>query len=385
MSTISKRNFELLYKDKDYSHILSEVLAKGDIFESNKLRQDFEGSPFKDCRSIICRLTFDEGMSEDMSPREALEFRASNGVTNVNAVDQVEYGEVPLVYNEVMSIASALRAEQIGRVAVTELAPGGHILAHRDFGAYHDFYDRIHIVLGGEGCHFRCGAEVVKMLPGEVWIFNNRDVHEVWNYSNSYRYHLVIDLKLSGSRVVRWPVVKDYANNMEFLAPSVEGAKVNEHLRKESLVYAVEELSNSLIAEVTPLLTAHYEELALNKEHVPLSPIWEKYQVVADNKELFILTCRKAGKLIGYFVGFVQPSLHYSTCLTCSMDIFFISKEYRGGSLGIKLFRAVEKELRLRKVQRWFVGSKEHADASKLFERLKFTKVETYYSKWLGE
>lgn len=67
------------------------------------------------------------------------------------------------------------------------------------------------------------------------------------------------------------------------------------------------------------------------------------------------------------------------------MDIFYIAREHRNGSLGVRLFRAVEKELRLLKVQRWFVGSKEHADASKLFERLQFAKVETYYSKWLGE
>lgn len=213
----TERNFEMLYRGRDYSHLLAEVTKLDDIFGSNVIRQDFEGSPFRDCRSIICRLTFDEGLTEEMTPEEALQYRASVGVTNIQAIDQADYQSVPQVYLEVMKLAAALKVEQIGRVLVTELAPGGHILAHRDFGAYHDFYDRMHIVIGGAGCHFKCGKEIVKMLPGEVWAFNNRDVHEVWNESNSFRYHIVMDFKLQGDRVTRWPEVKDYANNTEFL------------------------------------------------------------------------------------------------------------------------------------------------------------------------
>jgi hypothetical protein len=49
------------------------------------------------------------------------------------------------------------------------------------------------------------------------------------------------------------------------------------------------------------------------------------------------------------------------------------------------MFRFVEAELRRRGVQRWFMGSKTHADASPLFKRIGATPVETYYSKWIGE
>ena len=147
----------------------------------------------------------------------------------------------------------------------------------------------------------------------------------------------------------------------------------------------VEALSEALIMEIMPLLDKHYNELALDQEHVKLNPIWSRYAAAAVADELLVVTCRKEGVLLGYFVGFVSPSLHYETCLTCAMDIFYIDKEYRKGSLGIKLFRKVEKELRGLGVQRWIVGSKVHADASKLFERLQFGKIETIYSKWLGD
>ena len=96
-------------------------------------------------------------------------------------------------------------------------------------------------------------------------------------------------------------------------------------------------------------------------------------------------TNREAGKLVGYFVGFVAPGLHYETCLTLTMDIFYVHPDHRRGIGGLKLFRAVEKEAKRRGVQRMLVGSKCHADASTLFERLGYTEVERYYSMWLGD
>jgi N-acetylglutamate synthase-like GNAT family acetyltransferase len=70
--------------------------------------------------------------------------------------------------------------------------------------------------------------------------------------------------------------------------------------------------------------------------------------------------------------------------LTCTMDIFYVRADKRKGTAGVRLFRFVEAELRRRGVQRWFMGSKCHADASALFERIGAQKVEVYYAKWIG-
>lgn len=137
--------------------------------------------------------------------------------------------------------------------------------------------------------------------------------------------------------------------------------------------------------EIRVLLPEHYKELALNQDHVPLDPQYELYVDRERNGALLFMVLRDAGEMIGYFIGFVAPGLHYKTCLTCSMDIFYVRKDKRQGSAGVRLFRAVEAELRRRGVQRWFMGSKLHADASALFKRIGASPVETYYSKWLGE
>jgi GNAT superfamily N-acetyltransferase len=139
------------------------------------------------------------------------------------------------------------------------------------------------------------------------------------------------------------------------------------------------------LAELQALLPLHYRELALNQDKVPLQPQYHIYIERERAGGLLFVTLRDAGELVGYFIGFIAPGLHYETCLTCTMDIFYVRADRRSGSAGVRMFRFVEAELRRRGVQRWFMGSKIHADASALFKRIGAAPVETYYSKWLGE
>ncbi len=129
----------------------------------------------------------------------------------------------------------------------------------------------------------------------------------------------------------------------------------------------------------------HWEELALNKDKVPLAPQYDVYEARDDAGQLLLVTLREAGRLVGYFIGFIAPGLHYKTCLTLTMDIFWTHPDVRGGFAGVKLFRAVEKDARRRGVHRIFYGSKMHKDASRLFEFLKMEPVEMYYTKWIGD
>lgn len=147
---------------------------------------------------------------------------------------------------------------------------------------------------------------------------------------------------------------------------------------------AVESLTE-ILEELKPLLPVHWEELALNKDKVPLDPQYDIYLKRDQLGEVLFMTLRDAGKIVGYFIGVIAPGLHYKTCLTCTMDIFYVYPDARGTGGGFILFKAVEKECKRRGVQRMFVGSKLHKDASWLFEKLGYDEVERYYSVWLGE
>lgn len=137
--------------------------------------------------------------------------------------------------------------------------------------------------------------------------------------------------------------------------------------------------------EVKPLLPRHWEELALDKDLYPLAPQYDVYLDRDARGEVFLIAMRSAGQLVGYFIGFVTPGLHYSTCLTLTPDIFWIAPEFRGQRGGAMLFQAVETEVRRRGIDRMFVGTKVHLDCSGLFDALGYTRVEAIYSKTFTE
>lgn len=155
----------------------------------------------------------------------------------------------------------------------------------------------------------------------------------------------------------------------------------------------VERLHDTM-EELKPHFDPHWQELALNQDKVPLDPQYGIYFERENLGEVLLVVLREAGKVVGYFVGFVAPALHYQTCLTLTMDIFWLHPDYRAidslsqleaHMLAMQLFEAVREEAKRRGVQRVFYGSKLHKDASRVFEELGMVEVERYYSAWLGE
>lgn len=147
------------------------------------------------------------------------------------------------------------------------------------------------------------------------------------------------------------------------------------------------------LEELKPLFTPHYEELALNQDKVPLDPQYEVYLEREARGEVLCAVVRESGRIIGYFVGFVAPALHYRTCLTLTQDIFWIHPQYRlgdsleqveGSLVAEQLFDCVKREALRRGVQRVYFGSKAHHDLSAMFARMGLSEVDVYFSAWWG-
>ena len=137
------------------------------------------------------------------------------------------------------------------------------------------------------------------------------------------------------------------------------------------------------VDEFEKLFPEHYEELCVTKEF-PYEPDYPAYKRMAEAGMLRCITCRADGKLIGYIIFMVTPHLHYKSCITAIEDLYFVSKEYRKGRVGIKLFQYAEKVLKERGVQRIVMHTKVHLDNSKLFEYLGYKMTDKVFSKMLG-
>ena len=141
---------------------------------------------------------------------------------------------------------------------------------------------------------------------------------------------------------------------------------------------AVERLHDCL-EELKPLFDPHWKEIALDQERVPLAPNYPEYLKREAEGTVLCVVLRERGAIVGYFVGFVAPALHYQSCLTLTMDIYWIHPDYRAEDslsqleedmLAELLFSSVKAEAVRRGVKRPFYGSKVHKDSSGLFTQL---------------
>ncbi len=143
--------------------------------------------------------------------------------------------------------------------------------------------------------------------------------------------------------------------------------------------------------EIQGMLVRHWEEIALNKEVVPLDPDWDMYSKIDEIGMLSITTGRKDGKIIGYWAYFIVPNFHYKSLRIAECDAFYVDKEYRKGRFAIKLLAESEKNVIARGVNKIINKTKEHfknqngADASSLFKYAGYTKIENIHAKLIKE
>ena len=81
-----------------------------------------------------------------------------------------------------------------GRSRLMGLAPGAEVPPHVDSHYYWRTHLRIHIpIITNPGVAFTCGGQTVHMAPGECWVFDSFQRHEVHNHGDAHRVHLVLD------------------------------------------------------------------------------------------------------------------------------------------------------------------------------------------------
>lgn len=150
-----------------------------------------------------------------------------------------------------------------------------------------------------------------------------------------------------------------------------------------STTYQIEKFSD-VIEESLPLLQKHWDELARNKDFVPLDINYEAYRLLEKSNVLRVYTVRKDAVLIGYAVYVLSFNLHYKSTKFATNDIFWLTPEYRKGMIGLRLFQFVEEQLKLEGVSVMQTTYKiAHPAAQRVLEGLGHVPIEISYEKVL--
>lgn len=156
-------------------------------------------------------------------------------------------------------------------------------------------------------------------------------------------------------------------------------------VERAPLTTAQTESFRACLPELKPLLDAHWKELALFQNEIRLDPNYQTYFAHEDAGGLIFATVRKAGKIIAYYIGFIAAHPHYQSSLQCKLDIWRVVAEERGRLYERRLFKAVERELKRRRVQVWWNGEKTAHPCGRLYTAFGMEPAEVYYVKYLGD
>ena len=146
--------------------------------------------------------------------------------------------------------------------------------------------------------------------------------------------------------------------------------------------FAVESVG-AVRGEIEPLLQAHYEEIAANRDVISLDVDWGKYEAMERDSALRVFTARDEGILCGYSVFFLFWHMHYKSTLFAQNDVLFLSKEARKGRAGSRLIEFSEERLKEDGVVKLTWHIKADNDWSPILKRKKYLKAEIIMSKVL--
>jgi hypothetical protein len=172
------RNFHRLAQGLAVGPLMASIARHPDLWDSDKLRTGIANGPHAEASDIILR--FGKPDINDLYPsddRPAMALLGAKGMA--------------------LQIMTLVGGSELGRVLVTRLEPGKHILPHADEGTYSDRFDRYHVCLQSlPGNLFRCGDEAISPETSDLWWFNSSIEHEIANNSKDDRITLIVDVRI---------------------------------------------------------------------------------------------------------------------------------------------------------------------------------------------
>ncbi len=145
-----------------------------------------------------------------------------------------------------------------------------------------------------------------------------------------------------------------------------------------------QEFTATIASEMKKLVEDHWEEIALNKERIRLNPDWDGYVRLEESGILKCFTARDGQVLVGYFIVFCRPHIHYMDHVFAVNDVIYLRPDYRRGRTGIGLIRFAERCLADDGVSVLLINTKAHRPFDAVLERLGFSLTERVYGKYIG-
>jgi Aspartyl/Asparaginyl beta-hydroxylase len=175
----------LLTENLPLGSALEEFTACNDEFDKHPYRRIGPNSPHAQMTDIWVRY-------QDM--QEIL--RGESAKQNHESVWYPVVERLPSVRKIAFTLMSFLDGERLGGILVTKLPPGGRILPHADGGWHASYYDKFYVpITAPEGSYMGFEDGNIVSKPGQVWWFDNSNLHWVENPSQQERISMIVCIR----------------------------------------------------------------------------------------------------------------------------------------------------------------------------------------------
>lgn len=172
--------FKLFQSGIEPGPLLSEIAANENAFDQNRGRQE-KIAVQREAKAIPLR-----GLrASAIGGRKRSDVHESRWTTGSQ--------QYPIARAFLEQVAQQ-QGGALSRAKLVCLPPGHRVYPHIDRGEYYRLRDRYHLVLKSAGSWMRAGDEEVRMRTGELWWFDNDQMHEACNDGDTDRIHLIFDL-----------------------------------------------------------------------------------------------------------------------------------------------------------------------------------------------
>ena len=173
--------FRLVKSSIDPAPFLAEVASVSGAFDLVTGRQD-KIAVQREALAVPLRGVRKSAIG-DRRPRDVHESRWTSG--------SAQYPRARHFLGEIALAEDAI----LGRAKIVCLPAGKRVYPHIDRGAYYRVRNRYHFVLKStQGSWLKAGDEEVRMKEGELWWFDNDQMHEAFNDGDEDRVHMIFDM-----------------------------------------------------------------------------------------------------------------------------------------------------------------------------------------------
>lgn len=145
------------------------------------------------------------------------------------------------------------------------------------------------------------------------------------------------------------------------------------------------EAFEAVIDELEPMLEEHFKEVGYHNGPTEVAVDDRTYTSLDDAGRMMMFTVRDDEDLVGYLsVVFITPTHHCNDIFAC-VDAFYVKKEYRRSSIGLKLFKKAEAAARNKGVKYMTAMSNINAPIENFLSGMGFELTDKTYIRILGE